>query len=140
MLYFAELFFIVMPPSFRFDRTERLKSAKVITALFQQGQSLVAYPLRAVWIPQEREGPPQVLVGFSVSKRLFKTAVQRNRLKRQMREAYRLQRHLLLEKLGEQSIALMISYIAKEPLAYPEIEAGIQKMIRKMTSNTEATA
>lgn len=81
--------------SLSFDRTERLKSRKVIGALFKGGQSYVAYPLRVVWVPlgdeTATEHPAQVAI--SVSKRAFKTAVARNRIKRQIREAYRLHKH-----------------------------------------------
>jgi ribonuclease P protein component len=69
----------------------------------------------------------------SVPKRTFKTAVQRNRLKRQIREAYRLHRSLLLALLPAEHppVALMLMYVAKEHLPYQEIEAGILKMARK---------
>ena len=93
----------------------------------------MAYPLRVVWtlLPAEvaTEFPAQLSI--SVSKRLFKTAVQRNRLKRQIREAYRLQKTGFYEKIGGRRIAIMLMYIAKEPLPYAEIESGIRKMIRK---------
>lgn len=121
------------PASRRFVRTERLKSRKVIGTLFKGGNSLVAYPLRVVWtvLPPEVASAFPAQVSISVSKRLFKTAVARNRLKRQIREAYRLQKAVFYEKLGDRRIALMLMYIAKEPLPYAEIEGGVRKMIRK---------
>src|SRR5258705_346283 len=72
-------------------------------------------------------------VSISVSKRIFKTAVQRNRLKRQIREAYRLHKHEFYQRLETQQkhVSLMITYIAKEPLPYAEIDAGLKKLIRK---------
>jgi ribonuclease P protein component len=70
-------------------------------------------------------------LAISVSKRSFKTAVARNRIKRQIREAYRLHKAELHEKLGERQVALMLIYIAKEALPYSEMEAGVKKMIRK---------
>ncbi len=121
------------PLPLTFTRAERLKSRKLIGSLFKGGESLVAYPLRVVWtlLPAEvvTEFPAQLSI--SVSKRLFKTAVQRNRLKRQIREAYRLQKAVFYEKLGDRRIAIMLMYIAKEPLPYAEIESGMRKMIRK---------
>lgn len=116
-----------------FDRAERLKSRKLIGGLFKGGESLVAYPLRVVWtvLPEEWVAEFPAQVSISVSKRLFKTAVQRNRLKRQIREAYRLQKAEFYEKLGERRIAVMLMYIAKEPLPYTDIASGIRKMIRK---------
>lgn len=124
-----------MPQTFTFLRSERLKSTKVIAALFTDGQSFVAYPLRVVWMISTAGEPGKATMAVSVSKRLFKTAVQRNRLKRQIREAYRLHKHLLYQTIEAQAqphISLMITYIAKEPLPYQEIENGMQKMIRKL--------
>ena len=116
-----------------FARAERLKSRKVIGGLFKGGASLVAYPLRVVWTPLPADFAPDApsQVSISVSKRLFKTAVARNRLKRQIREAYRLQKAAFYDKLAGRRMALMLMYIAKEPLSYAEIEAGVRKMIRK---------
>lgn len=118
-----------------FTRLERLKSRKAIGSLFKGGHSYVAYPLRVVW----KEAPPYLAamsraqVVISVPKRNFKTAVERNRLKRQIREAYRLQKDALYNKLSdsELSISLIISYIAKEALPYADISGGVGKLIRK---------
>ena len=120
-----------------FQRTERLKSRKTIGLLFKSGggQSYMAYPLRVVWVQlaeeTETEFPAQV--ALSVPKRTFKTAVERNRLKRQIREAYRLHKHELYEKLAaaDHRIALMLMYVAKEALPFADIEKGVAKMVRK---------
>lgn len=129
-----------------FTRQERLKSRKTIARLFKEGNSFVAYPLRVVWLELEREGAREgervrkeesveedftTQVAISVSKRTFKNAVDRNRLKRRIREAYRLHKHEFYEKLADRNIALMLTFIAKEDLAFAEIEAGVKKMIRK---------
>ncbi len=129
-----------------FTRQERLKSRKTIARLFKEGNSFVAYPLRVVWLELEREGAIEgervrkeesveedftTQVAISVSKRTFKNAVDRNRLKRRIREAYRLHKHDFYEKLADRTVALMLTFIAKEDLAFAEIEAGVKKMIRK---------
>ena len=122
-----------MTPAFTFGRDERLKSRKTIGRLFAEGNSYVAYPLRVVWLP-EPEGASAARVAVSVPKRVFKTAVARNRIKRQIREAYRLQKQAWYEKIGDSGhagVSLMLVYVAKEPLAMRDIAAGIQKMIRK---------
>lgn len=126
------------PASFSFDRHERLKSRKVIAALFKTGRSFVAYPLRVVWAVSHAGEQGSATVSISVSKRLYKTAVQRNRLKRQIREAYRLHKHEFYQKLEphQKHISLMITYIAKEPLPYAEIDAGLKKVIRKFPFDT----
>lgn len=123
-----------------FSRNERLKSRKLISRLFKEGHSYVAYPLRVVWLPvNEAEqqltgfGDTRVQLAISVPKRSFKTAVARNLLKRRIREAYRLNKQDWYEKLAmaNQHLALMLVYIAKEELAFGEIESGIKKMVKK---------
>ncbi|MBK8557971.1 MAG: ribonuclease P protein component [Lewinellaceae bacterium] len=117
-----------------FPKHEHLKSRKMIARLFTEGHSYMAYPLRVVWLEQDEPVDVPVYLGVSVSKRVFKTAVGRNRMKRLMREAYRLLKPELLEKLEAEShkpIAMMLLYIAKEPLSLEDVQAGIRKMIRK---------
>lgn len=119
-------------PRHTFNRLERLKSQTLISRLFKDSQSFIAYPLRVAWIElSHADAPAQVVI--SVPKRVFKTAVSRNRLKRQIREAWRLHKHLFYEKRSVQPrVAMLLMYIAKEPLPYSEIEAGIKKLVRKM--------
>ena len=77
-------------------KKERLKYLSDIRTLFSEGKSMVAFPVRAVYIIKERaknEPPASILV--SVPKRCFKHAVDRNRVKRQIREAFRLNKQLL---------------------------------------------
>ncbi|MBK8969730.1 MAG: ribonuclease P protein component [Saprospiraceae bacterium] len=123
-----------------FSTNERLKSRKLIGRLFREGNSYIAYPLRVVWLPVQPDDPALATFGearaqlaISVPRRTFKTAVQRNRLKRRIREAYRLNKQLFYEKLtaADQHIALMLVLVAKEEVPYATIEAGVQKMIRK---------
>lgn len=81
----------------RFPKPEHLSLQRDIDALFSDGsKSTAAFPVRAVWRETTWAGRgPRVKVMVSVSKRKFKHAVDRNRAKRQMREAYRLNKHIL---------------------------------------------
>jgi len=123
-----------MQVSRTFERSERLKSAKIIGSLFRDGNSFAAYPLRVVWAPTQAGPAVRATMAVSVSKKRFKTAVERNRVKRLVREAYRLQKHLLYERLEtrEEHISIMISYIGQEILPYKEVERGVTKMLRKL--------
>lgn len=91
-----------MEKTWPFPKRERITSQKLIDHIFGGGRnkSFAAFPLRAVWMVTARgsyDEPLQVLV--SVPKKRLHHAVDRNRAKRQVREAWRLQKQVLLEKL-----------------------------------------
>ena len=102
---------------------ERIKSTKLIDTLFSGGnsQSIVAYPLRVVYMKGVREADTQqTQIMVSVSKRHFKRAVKRNRVKRQIREAYRLNKNLLSEKLTQQpDMTLYLAWIWQADELFP---------------------
>lgn len=98
-----------MPNTLR--KSERLDKKKVIEKMFAGGsRSFSVFPLRVVYLPvEELEAPASILV--SVSKRRFKRAVKRNRVKRQIREAYRLNKRGLSEALTANGCRLAIAFI-----------------------------
>lgn len=123
---------------FSFKRGERLKSRKIINQLFSKGESFGQYPLRLVWTvvqPPLSDSPVQFAV--SVPKRKFPKAVDRNRIKRQVREAYRLHKHQLYESLPleEEQLALMVIYVGKTAMSTKEIDKGMRKSIRRFLKN-----
>lgn len=98
-------------------KPERLDKKKIIEKMFAGGsRSFSMYPLRVVYLPVE-EQDAQVSILVSVSKRHFKRAVKRNRVKRQIREAYRLNKHLLitpLQRHGSPRLAVAFLYLSNE--------------------------
>lgn len=129
--------------SYAFPKEEHLCRKKLIEELFGRGSSFGLYPLRLVWLPAAAPttAPPQVLV--SVSKRSFKRAVDRNRLKRLMREAYRLNKYRLLEAPGGHSVALLgIIYSGKEKKPFALVEkkliSGLERLLPDTTPAVEA--
>lgn len=123
--------------SHSFRKGEKLCSLKLMGDIFLSGNSFLCYPLRVVWKKQDTlpsESPAQV--AFSVPKRQFKHAVDRNHLKRLLRESYRLQKSELYETLIQNNtrIALSIIYIAKEDLPYAKIYPAVTKVISKLKS------
>lgn len=110
------------PTSYTFSKEEHLCSKRLIALLFSKGSSFNLYPLRFIYhSPQDvPAGSTQVLI--SVSKRYFKRAVDRNRLKRQIREAYRLNKHLLLASPEKAPSLLGILYIGKEKKSFQSIQ------------------
>lgn len=118
-----------------FPKAEHLCWQRDIDALFQAThRSLVAYPLRALvrCFAYEGEGP-RVKVLISVSKRKFKHAVDRNRAKRQIREAYRLQKALLWERLPEgQACHLAFVWIADTPHDSALVHKRMATLLQRM--------
>ena len=92
-------------------KVERLDKKKIIEKMFAGGsRSFSVFPLRVVYLPvDELEADASILI--SVSKRRFKRAVKRNRVKRQIREAYRVNKHELLNILVERKCRLAIAFI-----------------------------
>lgn len=121
--------------SHTFRKEEKLCSLKLMGDIFLSGNSFLCYPLKVVWKKYDSlpaQSPAQV--AFSVPKRQFKKAVDRNRLKRLLRESYRLQKSELYEVLKQTNtrIALSIVYIAKEELPYEKIFPAVTKVIGKL--------
>ena len=128
-----------------FQKRERMVSRKLIDTLFgacpaKQGmesrgsQSMAAYPLRAVYIKKVRardDAPVQVLV--SVPKKHFKHAVDRNRIKRQVREAFRQHKQLLYEALAEQE-QLLLAFIWLSDEHYPSqhVESRVVSLMQRV--------
>ena len=91
------------PHKHTLGKQERLCSRKLIDSLFKGGGSraMSGFPLRMVYAMTERhEGEPAAQILVSVPKRCFKRAVKRNRVKRQVREAYRHSRQILIDRLN----------------------------------------
>ncbi|MFN7115840.1 MAG: ribonuclease P protein component [Saprospiraceae bacterium] len=128
-------------PDFTFKRAERLKSRTVIEQLFKQGQSFAQYPLRLVWtVQEERQSAFPVQFALTVPKKKFKKAVQRNRIRRLVREAYRLNKHRLYRALegADAQLAFLVIYTGQEALSFQEIEAAMQQMIRRFIKKWRA--
>lgn len=118
----------------RFPREEKLKSRKMIGSIFSEGAVVKSYPLRIQFLFHEFSELPRCQVGVSVSKRNFKSAVDRNRIKRQLREAYRRNKSGLIQNLTENQkhIAMMVIYASNVKPSYEELEALIIKAINKI--------
>ncbi len=123
-----------VPPTFR--KQERMVSNLLIEALFDNGrsQAISAFPLRVVFQQTERDqeaSPVQVLI--SVPKKRFKHAVDRNRVKRQIREAYRHHKHILWEQQPEDK-QLLLCFIWLSDRHYPskDIENRIVSLLKRI--------
>ena len=119
-----------------FKKEERIVSNLLIETLFEKGNSLSlnAYPLRAVYVKTEhREGCAPVQLLISVPKKKFKHAVDRNRVKRQIREAYRNNKSLLEGTVEEgQMLLIVIIWLSDKHFATKEIEKRVISLLKQM--------
>ena len=114
-----------------FNKRERIVSRTLIEKLFSKGssQSTSAFPLRVVYMQEETV---QILI--SVSKRHFKRAVKRNRVKRQIRECYRHHKQILTEKIAEgQALYVAFIWLSDELSSTPQVERSVKKLLEKVS-------
>ncbi|WP_445737300.1 ribonuclease P protein component [Mariniflexile sp.] len=122
---------------YTFNKKEKLKSKKLIEQLFAEGKSVSAFPLRLVFLPTNFDENVVAKTGVSVSKRHFKRAVDRNRIKRLMREVYRLNKTVYFNNMTTQ-YAFMILYIGKELPTIAQIETRMKHLFEKFLSNVSS--
>ena len=110
LTYFSSFKNIHITPRFTLNRKEKLKSRKVIQKLFKEGKSFSNFPLRVIYLPVENQDS-NLKAGFTVSTKHFKKAVDRNRVRRLMREAYRLQKNNLVNELAKADSQIAVFFI-----------------------------
>ncbi len=115
-------------------KSEKLCSEKEIAALFAHGKSFIKFPIRFVYSePRELNiDGSRCKILTSVPKKRFKHAVDRNRVKRLMREAYRLNKINLTEVLGDRSISLAFVYIDSELPSFERVEKSMKSALEKL--------
>jgi ribonuclease P protein component len=123
-----------------FSKSEHLCGEKRITRLFTQGDAFIAYPLRVVFMiePKIDVEPASVLV--SVPKKRFKRAVKRNRLKRLMREAYRLNKGMIIDALNEKQLQIHVAfnYVSDDELDFATIEKKMKISLQRLIDKIES--
>ncbi len=121
---------------YTFKKEERLCNKKLIDGLFHSGSSFLCYPLKVSFnVVPATQPAAQVLI--AVAKKRYKHAVDRNLIKRRIREAYRLSKQqLLYDHLAtvDKTIVLSISYIGKEIAGYDMIHKKMQKALAQLCS------
>ncbi|HSI68774.1 MAG TPA: ribonuclease P protein component [Gillisia sp.] len=113
----------------KFPKAEKLKSKILIDRLFAEGRSLHKFPVKLIYVPVKDLNNNKT--GVSVPKRSFKKAVDRNYLKRLLREAYRKNKYLVGSNLPHH-YALMFIYTGREKIPYSEVVDSMIWILRKL--------
>jgi ribonuclease P protein component len=123
-----------MAKKFTLNKLERLKRRKIIEQLFSEKKSVAVFPVRVQYKLYSEELGVPMQAGFSASSRTFKRAVDRNRIKRLMREAYRLQKNDLQDAVQTkgQQLALFFIYTGKELPDYKTVSEKMSVILNKI--------
>jgi len=124
----------------RFRKEERLCSRKLTDSLFNSGesQSLSAYPVRAVYMSVPAVDKASVKILVSVPKRHFKRAVKRNRIKRQLREAYRKNKQLLDKAMPNSGQTLLVAFIwlSDQLFSTEDVELRMKTILQRINEKS----
>lgn len=123
-----------------FKKAERLCSRKLIKNLYEKGHIITISPFKFIWLETKKSDnlyPAQIAI--SVPKRNFKKAVERNAIKRKIKEAYRLNKNSIYSYLNDKGkyYIFMLIYIGVAPLTYKEIESKIILILYRFKEEQE---
>jgi ribonuclease P protein component len=116
--------------NFTFPKKEKLKSKKLIERLFIEGKSVSSYPIKLIYLRTELPFDVAVQVGVTAPKKNFKSAVKRNRIKRLLRESYRLNKALVFNN-SEGTFAFLFLYLGKEMPTFEKVESQMKTVLNK---------
>ncbi|HWB24952.1 MAG TPA: ribonuclease P protein component [Chitinophagaceae bacterium] len=131
-----------MSKPFSYNKKEKLKSRKLLEQLFEGGRSFTAFPLKVFYITPGTKLDFYIKAGVGVSGRNFKKAVQRNHIKRLLREAYRTEKAILHQFLQEKDMqaAIFILYVDKALPVYSNIKAKMPLVLKRLINELNEIA
>lgn len=113
---------------FSYNKQEKLKSKKLIKQLFDEGKTISVFPLRLLYLKTVNHSDSLIKAGVTVSKRNFKNAVDRNRIKRLMREVYRLNKPFLYKNIKNNYIFMFI-FLDKKEVKYAKLDEKMKELL-----------
>jgi len=125
---------------YTFRNEEKLKKKILISELFASGKSASVFPLKMIYLQNDHDSPFKIQAGVSVSKRNFKRAVDRNRIKRLMRESYRKNKYLIYNNEDTKKHIMMFIYQGKDEVSYELMEEKMIQLIEKFLEKQKSLA
>jgi len=123
-----------------FGKQEHLCNIFEIQKLFTEGKSFFKHPVKLLWLPGDWSGSPAIKILISVSKRNFRKSVDRNHIKRLLRECYRRNKAIAEEGLSGNNCYIALIYAGKEIPEISSLEPIIIKLLQRLTKEYETTA
>lgn len=129
-----------LTPKYSFAKTERICSKKIIKNLIVQNNTLFVYPFKCYYSIENtdnQDNSNQIVV--SISKKIFKKAVERNLLKRRTKEAYRIHKYGIIDsedQINHIQYKVLFVYIAKEILTYQQIEKSLVQILKMLSQKS----
>jgi ribonuclease P protein component len=122
-----------------FSKAERLCSKKIITQLFENNNSLTVYPFKILWLIEKKNEQNPVKILVSVPKKSFKSSVERNLLRRRIKEAYRINKSELLDLCLNKkiNISFILLFLKKEISDFKFINSKVTILLKKMILSCE---
>ena len=121
----------------KFPSSEHLKSKRVLEKVYNEGALLKKYPFRLKYLKHAVNEGSGVQIVISIPKRYIKTAVERNRLRRKIKEIYRLNKRPILDKVKDQNegLALFLIYTSKEKEPFAALDKKLKELLITLEKN-----
>jgi ribonuclease P protein component len=120
-----------------FTKAERLSGKTALDKLFTTGHSFNSFPFKVIWL-ETNDGMAPAQIVISVPKRIYKRAVDRNRLKRLIREVYRKNKEILYHQLESKKLHLLLIYTSKTAMDYKEMNEKIIIVLQRLTKTVHS--
>ena len=119
---------------------QRIKEKKVFEELAKSNNKVLVYPLLIKWLPTTDKSVVNFKVGFAVSKKRIRKAVERNKIRRRLREAFRLKKPMLIKNIGGRKFYILIIYMGGRLYSFNHLSSALDKAIEiflsKINKNT----